>query len=187
MAKKYSRRDIIWIIPTAAAAGFFGWFGWRTARIQLLKHPAGKPKWWDGSRLRVADISELSELWSYKYFVYPTQFGPLPSVLIRVPHTDPGGINRPDIHLIGLSRICTHMGCTVNYIDDPKLGSMAYKYNPGYPFLGCPCHFSAFNPQDAGDVVFGPADYPLPRIRLELDGAEVYATGHEVPLRPIQQ
>ncbi|MER3451738.1 MAG: cytochrome C biogenesis protein CcsB, partial [Thermus sp.] len=53
-------------------------------------------------------------------------------------------------------------------------------------FLGCPCHFGAFDPLKAGEAVYGPPRHPLPRLRLEVVGKEVYATGHEVPLRPLE-
>jgi len=49
-----------------------------------------------------------------------------------------------------LSLVCTHLGCTV----ETKAEGFA-----------CSCHGSRFDPQ--GEVVRGPADKPLRRLRLE--------------------
>jgi len=183
---KLSRRDLIWAVPVAATAGFFTWFGLRAYRIQFTKVSPENPTFKDGPRVRVGKLADFPEVWSFRYFEYPVEVGKLKAVAIRVPRPQPGGLSVGDVHFIALSRICTHQGCTVNYVPDPEAGAIAYNYRSDHPFLGCPCHFGAFDPLKAGAAVFGPPRFPLPRIRLSAEGEEIYATGHEVPLRPLE-
>lgn len=49
-----------------------------------------------------------------------------------------------------LSLVCTHLGCTLNVTENQ---------------LSCPCHGSIF--ERSGTVSRGPADRPLPRLRLQ--------------------
>jgi len=46
-----------------------------------------------------------------------------------------------------LSRKCTHLGCTLNYLEEEDI-------------LECPCHQSRFH-VETGEVIKGPADKPL--------------------------
>lgn len=183
---KLNRRDLIWIFPSAITAGFFGWLGWRTVYIQLLKTGVGAPVWKDGPKVPVASVAELSTPWKFKYFRYPYAGGSLRAVVFSLPKAVPGGLSLDDKHFLALSRICTHLGCTVNFVDNPELGAIAYNHRTDHPFLGCPCHFGAYDPLQAGKAVYGPPRYPLPRLRLEAQGQELYVTGHEVPLRPLE-
>ncbi|AEB11209.1 Rieske 2Fe-2S domain-containing protein [Marinithermus hydrothermalis] len=187
MSRKLTRRDLIWILPSGVAAGFFGWFGWRTVRILFLKERVPEPTWRDGERVEVARLEELEAPWAFKYFTYPTRFGELKSVLVRLPGPVVGGLSVGEAHFVGLSRICTHLGCTVNYVPDLEAGAIAYNYRASNPFLGCPCHFGAFDPAQGGKAVFGPPTLPLPRLRLEAAEGVIYATGHEEPLYPIER
>jgi Rieske Fe-S protein len=56
------------------------------------------------------------------------------------------------------SAVCTHQGCTVGVAG----GSLA-----------CPCHGSMFNP-GTGAVLQGPADRPLPSVRVTVRNGKVY-------------
>ncbi|MFC6664998.1 ubiquinol-cytochrome c reductase iron-sulfur subunit [Deinococcus radiopugnans] len=107
-----------------------------------------------------------------------------PCALLRVPQAVEGGLElKEGGHLVAYSRVCTHLGCTVNLVRDPEVLAFAFNYRPPsdaqHPQLGCRCHYSVFDPLKAGDAVFGKANGPLPRVRLELRGAEVWATGIE--------
>ncbi|RIH81846.1 Arsenite oxidase subunit AioB [Calidithermus terrae] len=188
---KLGRRDIIWIIPSAIAAGFFGWLGYRTVYIQFFKTGVAEPVWKDGPRVRVAGAGELEQPWAFRYFEYPVRVGTaerkLQAVAFRLPQPVSGSLELGGAHFLALSRVCTHQGCTVNYVDNPELGAIAYNYRTEHPFLGCPCHFGAFEPLQAGRAVYGPPRFPLPRLRLEAQNGTIYATGHETPLRPIEQ
>ena len=64
--------------------------------------------------------------------------------------------------VVAVSRICTHMGCTVNL-----------PLSPGQ-VLECPCHGSRF--QVTGEVVNGPAERPLSSFPAAIQGAEVVVT-----------
>lgn len=52
-----------------------------------------------------------------------------------------------------VSRICTHLGCRVNYQQDRQL-------------IECPCHHSRFTP--GGQLLAGPAKKDLPRHEISL-------------------
>ena len=184
---KLSRRDLVWIVPSGIAAAFFGWFGWRTVKIHLLKpQPSQEPRWQGGERVRIAAYGELDEVWSFKYFEYPIAAGQLPCVLLRLPGPVPGGLSVEGRHYAAWSRICTHQGCTVDYVRNTEAGAILYNYRSENPFFGCKCHFGAFDPREAGKAVFGPPRYPLPRIRLATEKEALYATGYETPLRPLE-
>ena len=56
------------------------------------------------------------------------------------------------------SAICTHQGCTVGEVTEGA--------------IICPCHGSRFDVVD-GAVVRGPADEPLPRVAIDVDGTRI--------------
>ncbi|WP_243027581.1 Rieske 2Fe-2S domain-containing protein [Thermus albus] len=180
------RRDLIFYVPVAVAGGFFLWLGVRTYNLRFRARPGvGEPVWKEGPRVAVARRGEL-RVWQAKAFEYPLPLGPLKAFLLRLPEPVLGGLSLEGEHYLALSRICTHQGCTVNYVPDPEAASILYNFRYERPFLGCPCHFGAFDPLLGGKAVYGPPRYPLPRLRLEAQGDTLYATGHEVPLRPME-
>ena len=186
--KTISRRKLLefwWIAPVAAAGGFFAWFGIRSYRILLGKTAPGTPNFQAGTKFRVARVTDLKKPGDAKAFDYPVKIGSslqsLPAILVRVSKPQLGGLSLKDTHFIALSRICTHQSCTCDFITKPEIASMAYKYRPleGTPILGCACHFSAFDPEKAGESVSGPALKPLPRLQIELRDQDVFAVGIE--------
>lgn len=67
-----------------------------------------------------------------------------------------------------VSRICTHLGCRVNYQQDRQL-------------IECPCHQSRFTPQ--GQRISGPAQKNLPSYEVSLkQDAEGRVTAYVVHL-----
>jgi len=64
-------------------------------------------------------------------------------------------INRPDKGYIALSRVCTHLGCLV-------------EYQKAAGVLLCPCHAGKFDLE--GKVISGPPPQPLPRLALKVEG-----------------
>jgi arsenite oxidase small subunit len=186
--KTISRRNLLeywWVAPVLGAGGFFAWFGIRSYRILLGKTPPGTPNFQAGDKHQIARVSDLQKPGDAKQFDYPVKIGTssqsLPAILVRVSKPQPGGLSLGSTHFIALSRICTHQNCTCDFITKPEIASMAYKYRPpaGNPILGCACHFSAFDPEKAGESVSGPALKPLPRLQLELRKNDIFAVGLE--------
>ncbi|QFP75596.1 Rieske 2Fe-2S domain-containing protein [Deinococcus sp. AJ005] len=169
-----------WLIPVAATAGAFGYMGWYATRVTLGKQKAGAPNFQAALAQRIAPLTDLKTEWADVSFTYAGR----PCALLRVPQAVAGGLELPEGgHLVAYSRVCTHLGCTVNLVRDPEVLAFAFNYRPPrdaqHPQLGCRCHFSVFDPLQAGDAVFGKANGPLPRVRLELRGQEIWATGIE--------
>ncbi len=67
-------------------------------------------------------------------------------------------IDRPGIGLIALSRVCTHLGCLLEYDKQKKK-------------LVCPCHAGIFNLE--GRVVSGPPPKSLTVIPLKVEGEDI--------------
>ncbi len=67
-------------------------------------------------------------------------------------------INRPGAGFIALSRVCTHLGCLVDF-------------NKAQNRIICPCHGAVFDLE--GKVLSGPPPRPLPRIPLTIEGDSV--------------
>jgi cytochrome b6-f complex iron-sulfur subunit len=67
-------------------------------------------------------------------------------------------INRPGKGLIALSRVCTHLGCLVDY-------------NKAQNRIICPCHGALFDLD--GGVVSGPPPKSLPRLPLKVEGETI--------------
>lgn len=89
-----------------------------------------------------------------KLFSYPTNEDPC--ILVRQQNGD----------LVAYSQVCTHLSCAV--IHDDKENT-----------LFCPCHHGSFSIAE-GRPLAGPPTRPLPRIRLEQQGNEIFAVGVEV-------
>ncbi|THF71900.1 ubiquinol-cytochrome c reductase iron-sulfur subunit [Deinococcus sp. Arct2-2] len=177
-----SRRALLarwWVLPVAGTVGAFGYMGWYGSRVLLGKQRAGAPQFVSGQPQRVAAISELAQDWAEVNFTYDKR----PCTVLRIPRAVPGGLNLGQTHYVAYSRICTHLGCTVNLVRDPEVLAFAFNYRPppdaNHPQLGCRCHYSVFDPLQAGEAVFGKANGPLPRVRLERRGNDLYATGIE--------
>ncbi len=174
-----------WLVPVAGAFGFFAWFAQRSFNILFGKPAVGAPNFKPGQRLRVARASDLKTVGDAREFEYPVKLGSAsastPAILIRTVTLQPGGINVGGAHFLALSRVCTHLQCACTYITSPEVAAIAYKYRPAqnHPVLGCACHYSAFDPEQAGKSVSGPALKPLPRLQLEHQNGELFAVGLE--------
>lgn len=188
MSRKLTRRDLVWMIPAAGLVGFSGWFLWRLWYIRLRGKPTASAvvQWKEGSAVQVAELASLPEVWNKAYFDYPFATGQLPAVLVRIPQPVEGGVSYQDAHFVALSRICTHQGCKTNYVPDSEAGAIAYNFRSETPFMGCPCHFGAFDPAQAGRSVYGPPVHPLGRLRLEVRDQALWVTAYETPMRPLE-
>jgi cytochrome b6-f complex iron-sulfur subunit len=68
-------------------------------------------------------------------------------------------INRPDKGFVALSRVCTHLGCLVEFQKERKR------------FL-CPCHAGTYDL--SGNVTSGPPPKPLQQYPLKVEGDSVF-------------
>ena len=67
-------------------------------------------------------------------------------------------INRADKGLVALSKICTHLGCIV-------------EYNKEKNRLLCPCHAGVYDLE--GNVLSGPPPRPLQKLPLKVEGETI--------------
>jgi cytochrome b6-f complex iron-sulfur subunit len=67
-------------------------------------------------------------------------------------------INRPGKGLIALSRVCTHLGCLVEYEKNANR-------------LLCPCHAGSYDLE--GNVLSGPPPSPLQKLPLRIEGDQI--------------
>jgi Rieske Fe-S protein len=67
----------------------------------------------------------------------------------------PAILFRTKTGVFAYSAICTHQGCTVEYL---KAGKK----------LVCPCHGASFDPFNGGKVVSGEANFPLSKINVSI-------------------
>lgn len=177
-----NRRQLLekwWIIPVAGTLGTFGYMGWYASRITFGRKKAGLPQFQTSSVQRIAALADFKEEWAEVHFSYDHR----PCTVLRIPQAVEGGLSAGTVHYVAFSRICTHLGCSVNLVKDQEVLAFAFNYRApqgeGHPQLGCRCHFSVFDPLKAGEAVFGKAHSPLPRVRLEVRGKHLYATGIE--------
>jgi cytochrome b6-f complex iron-sulfur subunit len=68
-------------------------------------------------------------------------------------------IRKDDSTLVGISGVCTHMRCVLNWDRDQRL-------------LACPCHNGSFDL--SGNVLSGPSPRPLTRYRVEARVGQMY-------------
>jgi Rieske Fe-S protein len=64
--------------------------------------------------------------------------------------------------IVGFSAICTHMGCTV-------------AANESGSEFDCPCHGSKYDAK-TGAVINGPAQRPLAKLKITLQGDQIFAS-----------
>lgn len=86
-------------------------------------------------------------------------------ILFRYPTAESPciAIRTPQGTLVGYSQVCTHLSCAVVY--DKKENQLI-----------CPCHRGIFD-VNQGTPVAGPPTRPLARVKLQLRGDKIYATG----------
>jgi nitrite reductase/ring-hydroxylating ferredoxin subunit len=114
--------------------------------------------WWRRRRgqpeiVRVASVSELNAA-QVVIFTYPRD------------HDDCVLVRTADNGIVAYGQKCTHLSCAVRPRVDEGL-------------IQCPCHEGYFD-LASGRPVAGPPRRPLPRVRIEVRGDDIYATGVEV-------
>jgi arsenite oxidase small subunit len=174
-----SRRRVVmwlWRLPVIAALAGAGYGIYEMLRMIFRTAPAEEPRFEAGTSERVAGFSDLPEVWASVEFAYAGT----PAVLLRLPDPVPGGLSHAGAHFAAFSRVCTHQGCAVSLNRNLEAVAVAFNHRSSTPVLTCPCHLSVFDPLRAAQAVSGPAVLPLPRVRLERRGEDLYATGLEV-------
>ena len=90
-------------------------------------------------------------------------------VVVRLPKSEldlpPENAGYDANGIVAFSKICTHAGCAIALYRKPM-----YAPTDPKPALVCPCHYSTFEPQTGGKVIFGPAGRKLPMLPLAIDG-----------------
>jgi arsenite oxidase small subunit len=104
-------------------------------------------------QLHVTDASAIAANGSF-LFRYPTKDDPC--LMVRT----------NDGKLLAYSQVCTHLSCAVIHKAEDNS-------------LFCPCHNGYFT-VDEGRPYAGPPTRPLPRIKLEQRGEQIFAVGVEV-------
>ena len=176
MAVDESKRTLLsywWVLPVAGTVGAFGYMANYARRVTLDKHAPGPPNFRPGPRQAVAKLTELKGPYSFREF----QYQKTPCLVMELPAPTPTSVTAAGRHFAAYSRLCTHLGCAVNPVEDTELLALSYNYRAEHPMLGCPCHFSVFDPQQQGQSVFGKALRPLARVQLEAAGGVLYARG----------
>lgn len=99
-------------------------------------------------------------------FHYPHSHPNCAFMLIRLGREAAGGVG-PDKDIVAFSKLCTHMGSSLNGL-----------YKPEFAALGpCPMHLTVFDLRRHGMVATGHATQSLPQTLLEIDGDDIYAIG----------
>jgi arsenite oxidase small subunit len=172
------RRKLItwlWRLPVLAVVGGAGYAIYEAYFHLNRLTPSPTPTFADRDAQKIADVTELANLWDSIEFTFDT-----PSLLVRLPKLISGGLQIDDKYFAAFTRICTHQGCTVNLNKNLEAVAVAFNYRSDEPVFSCQCHFSVFLPDLAGKAVSGPAVKPLPRVRLEYRDNTLYATGVEM-------
>jgi arsenite oxidase small subunit len=87
-----------------------------------------------------------------------------PGVLLKLGAKVPGGVG-PDEDIVGFTTICPHKGYPLFYNSEERS-------------LGCPGHYSKFDPEKGGQQIWGHATQNLPQYTLRIDDkGDVYAEG----------
>lgn len=131
---------------------------WRRGRRLVDQH--GRP-------IPAAAIHTAELFTAYPEHADPEQLGS-PVVLVRL---EPDQLHLPRDRsgwaadgIVAYSKICTHAGCAIGLYRTPLFPPVDEP-----PGLVCPCHYSTFDPETGGTVVYGPAGRPLPQLPLMID------------------
>lgn len=161
------------IAPAASLGPFldtksFYYSPWR--RDRRLVDEEGKP-------YRAEEIEFETFYTAYPQDAYRDELA-APLVVVKV---DPSELELPPDRkgwapegIVAYSKVCTHAGCAIALYRYPKFPQAEPR-----PALVCPCHYSTFDPAQAGKVLFGPAGRSLPQLPLMVDSAgELRAAGN---------
>lgn len=149
MSKAISRRGFLKVGGLAAGAGV------ATTALPGVAEAAEKrePRVTLPYRPKPVSRAKLMKENEPHSFNYPDADSPC--VAVKMGARVPGGVG-PEGDIVAFSTLCTHQGCATEYDAKDRC-------------LKCPCHFSIFDAERAGQMVCGQAPTKLPRIVLEYD------------------
>lgn len=177
------RRKIVtwlWRIPVLAVLGGAGYGLYEAINVHFLKRGAASdPIFEDAAEVVVGPLAAFNDVWDAVDFTLQTAGATVPAIAVRVPGPVAGGLDVAPLNLIAFSRICTHQQCVVTLNTDVNAIKLGFNYTTDAPALTCPCHLSVFDARQAGRAVSGPANLPLPRVRLTARNSQLIATGLE--------
>lgn len=175
-----SRRKLVkwlWRAPVLVVAGGAGFAAYEFYKVHFTKTKASlNPQFKTSPKEEIIKASELKNNWDSFNFSYQG----IPAMVINISEEVAGGTTVDGKHFIAFSRICTHQGCIVDMNKNIEAIATLFNYRPKHPEITCHCHFSVFDPLKGAEAISGPAERPLPRIRLEHNQDILYATGTEI-------
>jgi ubiquinol-cytochrome c reductase iron-sulfur subunit len=135
-------------------------------------NPLYRTPWFRGRRLvdeagnpyLASDVEEGAFYTAFPHGADRDQIG-APLVLVRLAEKEIRA--RRDwapLGIVAYSKVCTHAGCAISLYRKPTYAPTQPK-----PAFVCPCHYSTFDPANAGAVIFGPAGRALPQLPLLID------------------
>jgi ubiquinol-cytochrome c reductase iron-sulfur subunit len=121
----------------------------------------------NGRPIAAAEVHPAELFTAYPEHADPEELGS-PVVLVKL---DPDQLHLPAGRsgwaadgIVAYSKICTHAGCAIGLYRTPLFPPVDEP-----PGLVCPCHYSTFDPETGGTVVYGPAGRALPQLPLMID------------------
>jgi thiosulfate dehydrogenase [quinone] large subunit len=75
----------------------------------------------------------------------------------QTPDGNPAVLFRAKSGVYAYSRVCTHQGCIVEFVNQNSI-------------FACPCHGAQFDPSQGGAAIQGPASQPLEKIKIRVNG-----------------
>lgn len=154
----FSRREFLLAGGTTTliiAAGCQGITLPKGAALQVAVYP----------RKRIAALSDVRPHAPIP-FSYPGDGPEFASFLVDVDDLASGGVG-PKRSVVAFNSVCTHMG-------GPLLGAYSREHGVAGP---CPLHLSTFDLKRHGMIVSGHATASIAQIQLEVEGADIFATG----------
>lgn len=110
---------------------------------------------------RLGNVSELVANEAFDV-AYPDEGAP--GVLLKLGKAVPGGVG-PDGDIVGFTTMCPHQGFPLAYDAAGKT-------------FNCPGHYSVFDPEQGGMMVWGQATQNLPQYVLRVDDkGDIFAEG----------
>ncbi len=143
-------------VSTLALSSIFGATSALASEALFAKYP----------RKKIAKLADLKQDVPIE-FLYPNNDATYAQCfLVKLGEKAGGGVGA-DKDIVAFSSLCTHMG-----------GLLGRSYKPEHKVAGpCPSHLTTFDLTRHGMVIAGHAVESLPQIVLEMQGADIYATG----------